>query len=256
MRVTRALCRRPAVSPGDGLTTADEGRPDTELTQQQFDAYVATLRLLGAEVMILDAFDAFPDAHFVEDVAVLTPEVIVLTRPGHASRRGEVDLVAEILADVGPVERLTEPATLDGGDVLRVGSTYFVGRSERTNDAGYDAFASIVRAQGLDCVAIPVAAGLHLKSSVNVLDDETVVLTAGFATEPAFSHLRHVVVPTNEDYAACTLRVNDGVIVPEGYPRTRDAIAARGFDVHEVDTSEFRKMDGGLTCLSLRFDTP
>lgn len=253
MRFSHAICRRPASSIADGLTTADEGAPSFERTIAQLDAYMATLRALGVEVDLLEALDAFPDAHFVEDVAVITPEVTVLTRPGHPSRRGEVDAIAETLAAHRPITRLEAPATLDGGDVLRIGSTWYVGRSERTNAAGFEAFAAIVRAQGMDCVAIPVAAGLHLKSSVNALDDETVVLTRAFVDCKSFERYRHVVLPEAEDYAACALRVNGGVILPAGYPAARDAIAGLGFAVHEIDTSEFRKMDGGLTCLSLRW---
>lgn len=255
MRVTHAICRRPGASVADGLTTVDEGRPDPERTCAQFDAYVAALRALGATVDVLDPLDDHPDAHYVEDVAVITPDAVVLTRPGAPQRRAEVEAIAGDLAARAPVIPLPGDGTLDGGDVLRLGDTFYVGRSARTDAAGAAAFAALVHERDFACVEVPVPAGLHLKSSVNALDDETVILTADFADAPAFAALRRLVVASEETYAACALRVNDGVIVPAGSPRTRAGIEALGLAVHEVDTSEFRKTDGGLTCLSLRFGT-
>ncbi len=251
--ITHALLRRPAPTVADGLTTADEGRPDPARTREQFEAYAAALRDAGVDATVLDPLPDHPDAHFVEDVAVVMPEVIVRTRPGAPERRGEIDAVGEALQRFGPVVDIEAPGTLDGGDVLTVGDRVFVGRSERTNDAGARQLRAIVEPQGFSCVTVPVGAGLHLKSSVNAVSDDTLVLTAEFAHEPAFAEFDRVVVPDGEEYAANVLRVNDRVLVPAGYPAMAGRLRARGLAVVELAMSEFRKMDGGLTCLSVRF---
>ena len=247
---THALLRRPASNVAEGLTTLDEGRPDAGLTLAQFEAYAAALRDAGLETTILEPLDAFPDAHFVEDVAVITPGATVLTHPGADARRGEVEAIAAHLrADA----RIEAPGTLDGGDVLVVGDRVFVGLSTRTNEHGARQLAALVEAQGMECEFVPVTGGLHLKSSVNAVADDTLLLTRAFAEHPAFASLERIVVPDGEDYAANVLRVNDRVLVPAGYPGTLRALRVLGVEVVELDTSEFRKMDGGLTCLSLRF---
>lgn len=251
--ITHALLRRPAPTVADGLTTVDEGRPDVAHTLEQFEAYVAALRNAGVDVTVLDPLPAYPDAHFVEDVAVVTPEVIVRTRPGAPARRGEIEAIDTALRRFGSVVAIEAPGTLDGGDVLIVGDRVFVGLSERTNDAGARQLRAIVEPQGFSCVTVPVGAGLHLKSSVNAVSDDTLVLTREFADEPAFAEFGRLVVPDVEAYAANVLRVNDRVLVPDGCPSVAGLLRRRGLQLVELAMSEFRKMDGGLTCLSVRF---
>ncbi len=251
--ITHALLRRPAPTVADGLTTVDEGRPEVARTLEQFEAYAAALRDAGVEVTVLDPLPDHPDAHFVEDVAVVTPAVIVRTRPGAPARRGEIDAVGEALQRFGSVVDIEAPGTLDGGDVLTVGDRVFVGLSERTNEEGVRQLGAIVEPQGFSCVTVPVGLGLHLKSSVNTVSDDMLVLTAEFADVPAFAEFERVVVPDGEEYAANVLRVNDRVLVPAGYPAMAGRLRARGLEIVELAMSEFRKMDGGLTCLSVRF---
>ena len=251
--IAHALLRRPASSAADGLTTAEEGRPDLERTRRQFDAYALALADAGVALTILDPLPAHPDAHFVEDVAVVVPGAVVLTRPGAPSRRGEVEAIAPILRERHEVVAIEAPGTLDGGDVLLVGDTAFVGHSSRTNEAGIEQFAAIVGARGLRCVAVPVGEGLHLKSNVNAIDADTLVLTARFAAHGAFEGFARVVTAPGEEYAANVLAVNGRLFVPSGHPETTRRLRDHGAAVVELDTSEFRKMDGGLTCLSLRF---
>ncbi len=251
--ITHALLRRPAPTVADGLTTVDEGRPEVARTLEQFEAYAAALRDAGVEVTVLDPLPDHPDAHFVEDVAVVTPAVIVRTRPGAPARRGEIDAVGEALQRFGSVVDIEAPGTLDGGDVLTVGDRVFVGRSERTNEEGVRQLGAIVEPQGFSCVTVPVGAGLHLKSSVNAVSDDMLVLTAEFADVPAFAEFERVVVPDGEEYAANVLRVNDRVLVPAGYRSTAGLLRGRGLQIVTLPMSEFRKMDGGLTCLSVRF---
>lgn len=253
MRVTHALTRRPAVSMGAGLTTAALGAPHLERALEQHAAYVQALRACGVHVEELDPLEEFPDAHFVEDVAVITPALAVLTHPGAPARRGEVAHIVEAVRRHREITTIRPPATLDGGDVLCVGEEFLVGRSERTNDAGARQLGAALAPFGIRCTQVPVAVGLHLKSSVTVVGDDTLLLTAALADHPVFASYRRIVVDAEEEYAANTLLVNGTLLFPAGFPRTRHALEAEGIAVLELDTSEFRKMDGALTCLSLRF---
>ncbi len=253
MNVTRALCRRPGPEVARGLTTADLGAPDHERTLAQHDAYLTALRDCGLEVTVLDALPGHPDAHFVEDTAVITPRVAIVTRPGHPDRQGEEDSIAAALVDCGrPLERIAAPGTVDGGDVLQVGDHVFIGLSSRTNAAGAAQLATILAAHGHPSTTVSVAEGLHFKSSVNEVGDALLV-TADFADRPELQEHRRLVVPRGEEYAGNTLRINGTLITPAGYPGTRALLDELGLPVVELDTSEFRRMDGGLTCLSLRF---
>lgn len=249
---SHAICRRPSPDLARGLTTADLGAPDFELACRQHEAYVQTLRDLGLAVTVLDPAPGFPDAHFIEDTAVVTPQVAVITRPGHPDRRGEERSVAPVLAKHRPLEHIAAPGTVDGGDVLMVGNHFFIGVSERTNAAGAAQLASILARYGHTTTAVPVAAGLHLKSSVNELG-EVLLVTAKFAGRDELADHRCMVVPAGEEYAGNTLRINDHLLTPAGYDGVHARLEDLGLGVTTLDMSEMRKMDGGLTCLSLRF---
>ena len=258
IRFTQALCRRPGPDFAAGLTTFDataagEAAPDFTLVRSQHDAYVAALQEAGLDVTVLEALPGFPDAHFVEDTAVVTPAVAVITRPGHAARRGEEESIAAALAGCGrPLARITAPGTVDGGDVLQHGNHVFIGVSARTNAEGAAQLSVILERHGHTTTRVPVAAGLHFKSSVNEVGDALLV-TADFAHHPELDGHRVLVVPAGEEYAGNTLRINDRLLMPSGYPRTRDELEKLGLEIVALDTSEFRKLDGGLTCLSLRW---
>lgn len=252
MSLTHAIVRRPAPTFAAGITTSALGRPDYEIMQQQHAAYVELLRELGVDVAVLDPLPEFPDAHFVEDVAVILPEVAIVTNPGAPARTGEAATIEASLGEHRVLERIMAPGTMDGGDVLRVGKHYFVGISERTNDAGAKQFGEIAFRHGFRWTAVPVGAGLHLKSSVNRIADDTILVTERLATRDEFRKLRRVVLDEAEEYAANALSVNGKVLIAKGFPRTRDRIVDLGLDVRELEMSESEKMDGGLTCLSLR----
>ncbi|MBU9677437.1 amidinotransferase [Burkholderia multivorans] len=252
MQFTQAIVRRPAPTCGAGLTTAALGAPDYDKTLAQFDAYCDVLSALGVAVTELPPLPALPDAHFVEDVAVVTPEFAVITRPGAPARRGETVHIEAALAahrDLLPMRA----GRLDGGDVMLVGKRFCIGLTSRTDAEGIAEFESLVSRYGYSVVAVPVAAGLHLKSVVNALGDDTLLVTEALAAHPAFAGYRRIAIRAEDEYAGNTLRVNGTLITPAGYPRVHDAIAPLGLPLHVIDTSEFRKMDGGLTCLSLRF---
>ncbi len=252
MHYTHAILRLPSATCGHGLTTANLGAPDPAKTRAQFNAYVDALLDLGLTVTVLPAAPDFPDSHFVEDTAVVMPEVAVMTHPGAPSRRGEVASIAPLLARHRPIARMSEAAHMDGGDVLMIGKRFFVGLSVRTDAAGLREFAAIVEPHGYQVHAIEVKDGLHLKSVVNYVGRNTVLLSADAATHPAFADLDHFIVSKAEEYAGNTLWINDTLITPAGYPDTLAKLKGLGMPIIELDTSEFRKMDGGLTCLSLR----
>ena len=241
--------RSPPAPSWRGPDHAELGAPDYDKTLTQFHAYCDALRTLGVALTELPPLEAFPDSHFVEDTAVVTPEFAVITRPGAPARRGETVHIEAALAahrDLLPMQA----GRLDGGDVMQVGKRFYIGR---TDAEGIAAFDSLVSRYGYSVVAVPVGAGLHLKSVVNALGDDTLLVTEALAAHPAFADYRRIAISAADEYAGNTLRVNGTLITPAGYPRVHDAIASLGLPLHVIDTSEFRKMDGGLTCLSLRF---
>ena len=226
---------------------------DLERATAQHAAYAALLRSLGLEVVELPADPAFPDCCFVEDVAVVLDEVALLTRPGASSRRGEVAAVEAALARYRPLERTQEPATLEGGDVLRVGRSLFVGRSGRTNAAGIARLAAVAEPLGYRVVPVAVTGCLHLKSAVTALDDGHVLVNRAWLDTEPLHGLGLVEVAPEEPGAANVLAVSGQLIGHAGFPRTLGRLAARGYPVRPLDVSEFLKAEAALTCKSLLF---
>ncbi|MNT46372.1 N(G),N(G)-dimethylarginine dimethylaminohydrolase [compost metagenome] len=181
------------------------------------------------------------------------PELAVISHPGAPSRQGEVATIAPLFEGERPVVRMSERGHLDGGDVLLVDRQFFVGLTARTDEAGIGEFAAAVEPYGYRVTAIEVSAGLHLKSIVNYVGRNTLLLTEDYQHHPAFSGFSSIVIPEAESYAGNTLWINDTLITPQGYPYTLAQIGKLGMPIVQLDTSEFKKMDGGLTCLSLRF---
>ena len=250
---TTAIARKLGKNFAKGLTTSNLGSPDYELILKQHAAYIDTLKSIGLEVIILDEQENFPDAHFVEDTAVVTPDVAVIARPGAKARQGEEDSIAPVLDRFRKTVRIAAPATLDGGDVLMVGNHFFIGISERTNKDGALQLGRYLEEYGNTWDAVRVGAGLHLKSSINFIGNNTLLVTEEFANKEVLKAYDKIIVDAGEAYAANTLWINDHLIVPIRFPATREKLDATGMKIIELDMSEFRKMDGGLTCLSLRF---
>ena len=248
-----AIIRTPGPDCGKGLTTAGLGPPDYPLLLAQHREYARILAEAGLEIVRLPPVPGFPDAYFVEDPAVVTPEVAVIARPGAASRRGEEESLASELARFKPLARIEAPGTLEGGDVLEGGGHWFIGISERTNEEGARQLGRILDAQGYSWTPVSVPAGLHLKSSVNDLGDGWLILTPALESNAAFGGFRRIVLEAEESYAANILRVNGRIILAAGFPAVRRQLGLLGLPLLELDVSEVRKMDGGLTCLSLRF---
>jgi len=248
-----AITRTPGPDFAAGLTTSTLGKPDYDLMLHQHQAYCDLLRSLGLEVETLEALPGYPDAYFVEDAAVMTPQTAVITHPGAAARRGETAAIQPVLAGMRPIQHIQPPATLDGGDVLEAGQHFFIGLSERTNRQGAEQLGNILSQQGLTWTAVPVLAGLHLKSSVAYMGNQTLLISADLAQRPEFAAYEKIVLDAEEEYAGNSLWINDCLLIPAGFPRTRRKLEPLGLRIIEVDVSEARKMDGGLSCMSLRF---
>ncbi|MDQ3474161.1 MAG: arginine deiminase family protein [Acidobacteriota bacterium] len=253
----RAIVRKPAPNFSEGLTTASLGAPDYEQALSQHQFYCEALERCGLLVTNLEPDHAYPDSTFVEDTAVVVGEVVVLTRPRAASRTDEVAIVAETLKQFfSRVETIQDPGRLDGGDVCEAGSHYFIGISERTNETGARQLGQFLKTLGHTCSFIDIRGIdglLHLKSGVAFLGDNRFVVIDSLARLKEFSDYQLVRVAEGEEYAANCLRINEHVLIAEGYSRLAETLASLGYQTIALNMSEFQKMDGGLSCLSLRF---
>jgi len=256
-RFTRALLRRPGQSFAAGLTTSGEGAPDQGRALAQHAAYAEALASLGLSLTVLEADEGFPDGVFVEDTAVVAAGAAMITRPGAPSRAGETAVIAQALSGVFPnPARIATPGTLDGGDVCETDDIVLIGLSERTNVEGARQLAAHLAALGRPSEvvdALGVEGLLHLKSGISYLGDGRLAVDPRVAHLPAFARFERVRVDLQEAYAANCVRVNDRVLVAKGYPRFAERLDRLGYRPLLLDVSEFRKMDGGLSCLSIRY---
>lgn len=249
-----AITREVSASLADcELSFVPRTRIDLALARVQHAAYREALAGLGCEVIALPEQAAMPDAVFVEDVAIVTDEVAVMTRPGAPSRRGEGASVAAVLARYRSMQAIEAPGTLDGGDVLRIGRRVFVGESARTNADGIAQLRTILAAHGYTVQGVPTRGCLHLKSAVTALDDATVLLQPAWVDRQPFAGFRIVEVDPVEEHAANVLRIGGAVVSPACFPRTHARIRAAGVGVVAVDVSELQKAEGAVTCCSLVF---
>ena len=254
MSYTRAIVRRPGRSIVSGVTTADLGKPDYHKALQQHEMYIEALRRCGLEVDIMSPLEQYPDSTFVEDCAVLTERGAIIGNLGVGSRIGEEISVEEALRKHhSNITHIKAPGTLEGGDVLRVGDHFYIGITRRTNLDGAEQLISILVDRGFTASMMSVTSALHLKTGVAYLGDNDVVLAGEFKNNPAFDDLNAIVLDDDESYAANCIRVNEYVLMPAGYGKSKQKIEGAGYSVIEIDVSEFRKIDGGLSCLSLRY---
>jgi dimethylargininase len=224
---------------------------DLPAARTQHRQYERALESLGCDVRRLAADGTMPDSVFIEDTAVVLPELAVIARPGAISRRHEVAAVAEALAPLRTVVRIEPPGTLDGGDVLVVGRSIFVGRSSRTNDAGIAQFQGAVAPFGYIVRSLTPSNCLHLKSAATALDDRTVLVNPQWISVAHFNGLDCVEIDRSESGAANVVSVHGRLIVAAAFPKTSSRLRDRGFDVRQVDASELAKAEGALTCCSL-----
>lgn len=256
-KFNHVIVRRPCKALVNGISGGDyPGNPDYELAVKQHNRYITALSQCGVDVTVLDADENYPDSCFVEDPALITRECAIITNPGAESRNGEKDEIIDAVRKFFPEERIEyikNPGTLEGGDVMMVGDHFYVGRSARTNEEGIKQLTEILAKYGLTCSEVKLEEVLHLKTGVNYIENNNMLVAGEFVTKPEFEKYNKIVIPEEEAYGANCIWMNDTVIVPEGYPTVLKAIQDLGYKTLIVDTSEYRKVDGGLSCLSLRF---
>ncbi|MCP3943321.1 MAG: N(G),N(G)-dimethylarginine dimethylaminohydrolase [Desulfobacteraceae bacterium] len=251
---TKAVVKRPCRNMVKGISRANLGKPDYFLAIKQHGQYVKALESCGLDVTVLEADEAFADSTFIEDTCLVTPSCAVITNPGAETRNGEIHKVRTSMEEFGlPMEEIQTPGTLDGGDVMMAGNHYYVGLSQRTNREGFEQLRSILKKYKMTASAIPLTTVLHLKTGISYLENNYLLAHGKFLTLPEFQKFSILPVDEQEAYAANCIWINDQVIWPKGFPKTKKMIKEKGFNIIEVDVSEFRKLDGGLSCLSLRF---
>jgi len=249
-----AITRKPGINFSQGITTGGLGQPDYPKAAAQHQMYVSTLKSCGLEVIVLDPDLQFPDGCFVEDTAILTDQMAVITNPGAVTRRGEAKTIAEALKPFRDLYFIESPGTLEGGDVLKAEDKFFVGLSERTNSEGFRQFENIVRQFGYCAVAVRLENILHLKSGIGYTGNNRMVAVRELARRDEFQAYEMAELEGDENYAANCLRVDSNkLIIPKGFQRIRQTLIRQGNTVIEIEMTEFQKMDGGLTCLSLLF---
>lgn len=256
-KFNNVIVRRPCRAVCEGITSAPElGRPIYEKALAQHDKYIEALKKCGVEVTVLEADERYPDSCFVEDPALITRKCAIITNPGAESRNGEKNEIIGAVKKFFPddkIEYIKDPGTLEGGDVMMVGDTFYVGLSARTNAEGIKQLGEILNKYGMECIQVPLEKVLHLKTGVNYIENNNMLVSGEFITKPEFEKYNKIIIPEEEAYAANCIWMNGTVIVPEGYPAVLKSIQDAGYETLVVDTSEFRKIDGGLSCLSLRF---
>lgn len=253
-RFTHAVSRLPAASIAGGLRAAGGPDPDHRAFLAEHAAYVAALKEAGAEVTVLPALADYPDSVFVEDTAICTAKTAILLRPGAASRFGEAGAIAPALEGLFPRLIRLETGTVDGGDVLLTDRDAFIGLSERTDRTGAESLASILERLGLTPRIVATPAGvLHFKSDCGLIDSETIFATRRLAASGCFEGYRVIEAPAGEEAAANLIRFNDHVFMRSGFPETREKLERVGYSVRTLDAEEAAKVDGGLSCMSLRF---
>lgn len=231
-----------------------ERRPiDLDLARAQHRTYESALREQGCDVRTLPADPSLPDSVFVEDAAIVLDEVAVIARPGAASRRRETAPVAAALAAYRPLASLAAPATLDGGDVLRIGRTIYVGEGARTNRAGIDQLSAAVAPHGYVVRPVAVRGCLHLKSAATHVAPDTVLCNSRWVNPATFAGLSVIEIAAGEPGAANGLLVGERLIYPSGFPATARRLAERGIDLLTVNVSELQKAEGAVTCCSIVF---
>jgi dimethylargininase len=260
---TKAIVRRPAPNFLDGLTSAGLGAPDYDRALEQHSAYCAALEQCGLELIRLEADERYPDSCFVEDAALIVgrsaahSSFAIITRPGALSRQGEVVGIRDVLSRIFPsIFEIQSPGTLDGGDICEAGTHCFIGISERTNEHGAQQLAEILATSGFTHSLVDtsgISGLLHLKSGLSYLGDNTLIVTEALAMCDEFCGYDLIQIDPGDEYAANCIEVNRRVLIAAGYARFEAKLRASGYETIALDMSEFRKMDGGLSCLSLRW---
>jgi len=252
---SHALCRRPAVSISNGLRAIDQGDPDHDLFVKHHQLYVQALEATGAKVTVLDQLEAYPDSVFIEDAALCLAGTAIALRPGAKSRFGEAAaLMPALQQHFKNVITLPGEGYVDGGDILVTEQDVFIGLSERTDQVGFEHLSSIVASLGYTARKIITPKNiLHFKTDCGLLDSQTIFASKNLIATGCFSDYKVIEAPEGEEAAANLIRFNDTVMMSDGYPKTKQALQQAGYKVVCLPNSEAAKVDGGLSCMSLRF---
>ena len=257
MNFTRAITRLPSKTFAKGITTSKLGTPDLTLALKQHEQYCQALETCGLTVTTLDPDPNFPDSTFVEDTAILTKDFAVITNPGAPSRRDETAQLKQIIQQYyDRIYNIEAPGTLDGGDICQADDLFLIGISNRTNETGAEQLRNILENEGYLTRIVDIRKSdslLHLKSSLAYIGNNTLVLTQELENYKAFINFSHIIVDEKEAYAANCIHINDYLIIPQGYQNIENTMQQSGYKTIALNMSEFQKMDGGLSCLSLRF---
>jgi dimethylargininase len=256
--LTKAIVCEPCRNFSSGETSVDLGKPDYELALRQHEAYCRALESCGLTLIRLPADERYADSTFVEDTAIVTERGAVLTRPGATSRRSEIEAIGSELSKHYPqnLKTIEVPGTVDGGDVCQAGDHFFIGVSRRTNEAGAEQLGRILGSFGYSSSLIDIRGLsniLHLKSGMAWIGANRLVVTKALSKLKEFSMYALVHVNSTQEYAANCLFINDWVLVAAGFPGVQRQLESLNYPTIALEMSEFQKMDGGLSCLSLRF---
>ena len=254
-RFTHAVTRKPAHSVVRGLRAIDRGTPDFEIFETEHRLYLEALRQAGLKVTTLETCEDFPDSVFIEDAALCLPEGVVMLRPGTPSRTGEsAQLVPELAAMGLHIHPNGSDGYIDGGDILVTDSAVLAGLSNWTDRAGFEWLKALLHSWDYKVMAVETPQQvLHFKSDCCVLDSSTIMATSRLAGKACFSGFRVLTVPSGEEPAANSIRVNDSLLIPDGFPETAEMLVREGYSVVTVPVSQASLLDGGLSCMSLRF---
>lgn len=252
---THMIVRTPSKSMVNGLRRDDIGTPDYELALEQHKNYIKALESLGMVVDVLPPLEDYPDSCFVEDVAVVTEKMAIVTNPATEQRNGEKEHIVETLKKYyheDKIHYITE-GVIEGGDIIRCDDHFYLGESDRSDEGGRKQFIEILEQYGYTGSSVPTDNGLHIGSDMMYIKNNNLVITGEFVDMPIFDKYNKVVVDEDEAYAANVAWINDTVLMAEGFPKTKKKIEDLGYKTIPLNNSEFKKIDGSITCLSLRF---
>jgi len=251
---TKAIVRTPGRSIIKGLSTAGLGLPDYQKALLQHKEYIKALKKCGLEVTVLEPDEHYPDSTFVEDTVLLTSRSAIITNPGAVSRKGEVISMKKVLSEFYKnIESIDDPGRVEAGDIMMIGTHFYIGLSERTNEAGAWKIIEILNKYEMSGSVVSLEKVLHLKSGVAYLENNNLVASGEFIEKSEFQKYNILKIDDDESYAANSVWINGIVLIPQGYPKAKNLIENAGYSTIEIDVSEFSKLDGGLSCLSLRF---
>ena len=248
-----AIVKTPSQSMINGITSAHLGRPDYAKALIQHKDYIKALHECGLKVTVLDADENFPDSTFVEDMALCTPHCAIITNPGAVTRNQEIHQMIPAIKEHYQHIEYIRPGTIEAGDIMMVGDHYYIGLSDRTNKNGANQMIAYLNEYGMQGSMVAMKDFLHLKTGINYLENNNLLASGEFIIKPEFTQFNISEIPKEEAYATNSVWINGTILTPKGFPKTKLIIEKLGYTMREIEVSEFQKLDGGLSCLSLRF---